>query len=57
MLLPNLHSNLGSAYLILGNAKQAREHYETALRLNPDDRVAQAGLQRISRSMEDQASH
>lgn len=44
MLLPNIHSNLGSAFLGLGEIEQARDHYALALRLNPGDQVARAGL-------------
>lgn len=47
MLLPNIHSNLGSAFFKQGNLKQARQHYDLALSLNPEDRVARAGLQKI----------
>jgi len=47
MLLPNIHSNLGSAFLSMGNVDQAREHYKLALGLNPDDTVARRGLERI----------
>ncbi len=47
MLLPNIHSNLGSAFLKIGNLDQARDHYKLALSLNPDDQVARSGLQRI----------
>jgi protein O-mannosyl-transferase len=48
MLLPNIHSNLGSAFLQVGDVEQAREHYRLALSLNPDDAVARSGLQRIA---------
>ncbi len=47
MLLPNIHSNLGSAYLSLGDLKQARNHYRAALGLNPEDQVARAGLLKL----------
>jgi len=47
MLLPNIHSNLGSAYLALGDVDQARDHYSLALGLNPDDQVARSGLRKI----------
>jgi len=49
MLLPNVHSNLGSAFLSIGDLAQAREHYRLALKLNPGDAVAQRGLVRIER--------
>jgi protein O-mannosyl-transferase len=48
MLLPNIHSNLGSAFLQVGDVEQAREHYRLALSLNPDDAIARAGLQKIA---------
>ncbi len=47
MLLATTHSNLGSAFLSVGDLEQARSHYEIALRLNPEDKVAQSGLRRI----------
>ena len=56
MLLPNIHSNMGSTYLSLGSVRQAREHFEEALRLNPDDKIARAGLMKISQSFLRQAS-
>ena len=46
-LLPNVHSNLGSAYFRLGDLDRAREHYTLALGLDPDDQVAQSGLRKI----------
>jgi tetratricopeptide (TPR) repeat protein len=48
MLLPNIHSNLGSAYFSMGELAQAREHFEQALSLNPGDSLAQTGLQKIA---------
>jgi tetratricopeptide (TPR) repeat protein len=47
MLLPNIHSNLGSAYLSLGDRDQARDHYKAALDLNPEDQVARSGLSKL----------
>jgi protein O-mannosyl-transferase len=47
MLLPNIHSNLGSAYLSLGDLDRARDHYKAALELNPEDQVARSGLGKI----------
>jgi protein O-mannosyl-transferase len=47
MLLPNIHSNLGSAFLNLGNYDKARDHYTLALDLNPQDQVARTGLRKI----------
>lgn len=47
MLLPNIHSNLGSAYLSVGDLTRARDHYAVALALNPDDQRARAGLIRV----------
>ena len=48
MLLPNIHSNLGSAFLKAGNVEEAREHYKLALSLNPGDAVALAGLRTLN---------
>jgi protein O-mannosyl-transferase len=50
MLLPTIHSNLGFAYLSLGNLERARDHYRLALNLNPKDQNARAGLRKIERS-------
>lgn len=47
MLLPNIHSNLGFAFLKMGNLGKAREHYKLALELDPSDQVAAAGLRRV----------
>jgi protein O-mannosyl-transferase len=47
MLLPNIYSNLGSAFLQEGDLAKAREQYKLALELNPDDTVSQNGLRRI----------
>jgi tetratricopeptide (TPR) repeat protein len=47
MMLPNIHSNLGSAFLSVGNVEQARSHFEIALRLDHDDALAKSGLQKI----------
>lgn len=51
MLLPNIHSNLGSAYLSLGDLDQARDHYTLALDLNPEDQVARSGLGKIEQQL------
>lgn len=51
MLLPNIHSNLGSAYLELKKFEEARDQFELALRRNPNDHVAQSGLGRIDRQL------
>jgi protein O-mannosyl-transferase len=47
MMQPNIHSNLGSAYLSVGDVDQARNHFEIALRLDPNDALAKSGMQWI----------
>jgi len=42
-----IHSNLGSAYLSLGEADQARNQYMIALGLDHDNALAKSGLQKI----------
>ena len=53
MLLPNIHGNLGYAFLSGGDVDQARNHFKVALGLDHDDALAKSGLQRI----EQQDSH
>lgn len=41
------YTNLGNAYLVLGDMGRARRSYEAALNINPDDAAAASGLARI----------
>jgi Flp pilus assembly protein TadD len=46
----NAEANLGSALAEIGDTKQARVHYERALRLNPNHELAKENLQQLSRN-------
>jgi Flp pilus assembly protein TadD len=45
----NAEANLGSAFAESGDLKQAKLHYERALRLNPNHELARENLQQLSR--------
>jgi protein O-mannosyl-transferase len=42
------HNNLGFAYALEGEPENARQHYLTALRLQPDYELARNNLARLS---------
>jgi len=46
--LANLDRNLGVAYAGIGQLNRAREHFSEALRLNPQDRVTRANLEKLN---------
>jgi tetratricopeptide (TPR) repeat protein len=41
------YTNMGHAYMILGDYKRARDAFQNALTINPDNDVAYLGLQKI----------
>jgi len=43
----NAEANLGSALAETGNVKEARLHYERALKLNPNNELARENLQQL----------
>lgn len=43
----NAYANIGSIYLIKGDFQSAKESFESALQINPDNEMAQAGLEKI----------
>jgi len=43
----NAEANLGSALAETGNLKEARLHYERALKLNPNHELARENLQQL----------
>jgi hypothetical protein len=53
---PDVHYNLGNAYLASGRRGMAVLHYERALVLNPDDEDAKANLEFAKRHLQDEAA-
>ena len=46
----NAEANLGSAFAEIGDIKQAKLHYERALRLNPNNELARENLQLLGQT-------
>lgn len=44
---PNAHNDIGVYYEKIGETGKAREEYETALEINPDNAIAQRNLERL----------
>ena len=42
------YTNLGHAYMILGDFERAKDAFQNALHINPDNETALLGLQKIS---------
>ncbi|MBI5527509.1 MAG: tetratricopeptide repeat protein [Deltaproteobacteria bacterium] len=53
---PDVHYNLGNAYLASGRRGMAVLHYERALTLNPDDDDARSNLEFARRHLQDEAA-
>ncbi|MBF0170982.1 MAG: tetratricopeptide repeat protein [Nitrospinae bacterium] len=53
---PDLSRNRGAAYERLGDRGRAMLHYQRALRLDPGDQAAQAGVARIEQTREDRVA-
>jgi Flp pilus assembly protein TadD len=49
----NAEANLGSALAVTGNVKEARLHYERALKLNPNNELARENLQQLEQDKSD----
>jgi Flp pilus assembly protein TadD len=49
----NAEANLGSAFAEIGDAKQARLHYERALLLNPNNELAKENLAQLNQAQPD----
>jgi Flp pilus assembly protein TadD len=49
----NAEANLGSALAETGNVKEARLHYERALKLNPNHELARENLRQLDQGKSD----